>query len=136
MTQAKGTEGFPALLREMMWRANFSYESKYFLYSVEIGHRLVETHACVLLHPCIMEGPLERSHHFFLVLEVLLKVLSKSAPTMLLSIFAADILSLIVLILLHVSHSMSNLAQMQCFIHILKMRMIFATLECLSSTEL
>jgi hypothetical protein len=48
----------------MMWRANFSYEPEYFLYSVEIGHRLVETHAYVLLHPCIMEGPTERSHHF------------------------------------------------------------------------
>jgi hypothetical protein len=120
MTRAKGTEGFPALLREMMWRANFSYEPEYILYSVEIGHRLVETHACVLLHPHVMEGPPERSHHFFLVLEVLLKVLFKSAPTMLLPIFATNILSLTVLILLLVSHSMCNLAQMQCFIHIFK----------------
>jgi hypothetical protein len=64
MTRAEGTEGFPALLQEMMWRANFSYEPEYFLYSVEIGHRLVETHACVLFHPRIMEGPPERSRHF------------------------------------------------------------------------
>jgi hypothetical protein len=64
MTRAEGTKGFSALLREMMWCANFSYELEYFLYSVEIGHCLVETDACVLLHPCIMEGPLERSHHF------------------------------------------------------------------------
>jgi hypothetical protein len=64
VTRAEGTEGFPALVREMMWRANFSYEPEYFLYSVEIGHRLVETHACVLLHPHLMEGPPKRSHHF------------------------------------------------------------------------
>jgi hypothetical protein len=64
MTQAEGTKGFPALLQEMMWRANFSYEPEYFLYSIEIGHRLVEIHACVLLHSRIMKGPLERSHHF------------------------------------------------------------------------
>jgi hypothetical protein len=47
----------------MMWRANFSYEPKYSLYSIEIGHHLVETHACVL-HPRIVEGSPKGSHHF------------------------------------------------------------------------
>jgi hypothetical protein len=61
----------------------------------------------------------------FLVLEVLLKVPSKFAPTILSLIFIADILSLIVLILSVISHSMCNLTQMQYFIHILNMRMIF-----------
>jgi hypothetical protein len=45
------------------------------------------------------------------VLEVLLKVQSKSVPTMLLQIFAVDIMSLTVLILSLVSHSMCNLSQ-------------------------
>ena len=63
-TQAEGTEGFPALLRELMWRANFSYEPEYFIYTTKIGPNLVECYASVLLYPHLMTGPPERSHMF------------------------------------------------------------------------
>lgn len=64
MTRAEGMEGFPALLRELMWRANFSCEPKYFVYTTKIGPNLSESYAKVLLHPRIIEGAPERFHTF------------------------------------------------------------------------
>ena len=64
MTRAEGTEGFLAMLRELMWRANFPYALEYFVYTTQIGPNLVECYASVLLHPRLMTGPLERSHIF------------------------------------------------------------------------
>ena len=60
MTRAKGTEGFPAMLRELMWRANFSYAPKYFVCTTQIGPNIIECYASVLLHPCHMTSPPEK----------------------------------------------------------------------------
>ena len=65
MTRAEGTKGFPAMLQELMWHANFSYAPEYFVYTTKIGPNLVECYAKVLLHPRLMEGALERSHTFY-----------------------------------------------------------------------
>ena len=64
MARAELTEGFLAILQELMWRANFSYAPKYFVYTTKIGPNLVECYASVLLHPHLMIGPPERSHIF------------------------------------------------------------------------
>ena len=64
ITRAEGTKGFPAMLRGLMWRANFSYALEYFVYTTRIGPNLVECYASVLLHPHLMTGLLERSHIF------------------------------------------------------------------------
>ena len=89
MTRAEGNEGFPAMLQDLMWCANFSYAPEYFVYTTKIGPNLVEFYASVLLHPRLMTGPPERSH-IFLVLEVLLKLQSKPVPTMPLPALDAD----------------------------------------------
>jgi hypothetical protein len=89
----------------------------------------------VFFIPVLWKVP-QKDPIIFLVLDVLLKMPFKSALTMLSLVFAADILSLTILILSLISHSMFNQAQMQCFIHILNMRMIFVALECLSLPEL
>ena len=47
-----------------MWRANFSYASKYIVYTTKIGPNLVECYASVLQQPHLMIGSLERSHIF------------------------------------------------------------------------
>ena len=44
-------DGFPAILREMMWSANFSYQLKYFVYARFLGPGLDECVAKVVLHP-------------------------------------------------------------------------------------
>jgi hypothetical protein len=64
MTRVEGKEGFPALLRELMWHANFSYEPEYFVYTSRIGPFLVECMAKVYLHPHVIEGAPERPHTF------------------------------------------------------------------------
>ena len=64
MTRAEGTKGFPAMLRELMWHANFSYAPEYFVYTTKIGPNLIECYASVLLHHHLMTGPLERSRIF------------------------------------------------------------------------
>lgn len=55
MTRAEGTKGFPAILRELIWRANFSYAPEYTIYSTQIGPGLVEYSASVFLHRRLME---------------------------------------------------------------------------------
>jgi hypothetical protein len=50
-TRVEGTEVFPAILREMMWHANFTYQPEYFVYSHLIGPALEEFVARVILHP-------------------------------------------------------------------------------------
>lgn len=64
LTRAEGTEGFPALLRELMWRANFSNEPEYFVYTSRIGPYHAESMAKVFLHPRIVQGALERAHTY------------------------------------------------------------------------
>ena len=51
MTRAKGMEGFPAMLREIMWCANFSYQPEYFVYARPLDPGLDECVAKVVLHP-------------------------------------------------------------------------------------
>ena len=56
VTRAKGMEGFLAILREMMWHANFSYYPEYFVYARSIGLGLDECVAKVILCPQLVEG--------------------------------------------------------------------------------
>ena len=56
MTWSEGTEGFPAILREVMWHANFSYKPEYFVYAHLLGLGLDECVAKVILHPRLVEG--------------------------------------------------------------------------------
>ena len=56
LTRAEGTKGFPAILREMMWRANFSYQPEYFVYAHPLGPGLEKCMAKVVLHPRLVEG--------------------------------------------------------------------------------
>ena len=51
LIRAEGTVGFPAILREMMWRANFSYQPEYFVYARPLDPGLDECVAKVVLHP-------------------------------------------------------------------------------------
>jgi len=51
MTQAEGMEGFPAILQEMMWCANFSYLPEYFVYARFLGLGLDECMAKLVLRP-------------------------------------------------------------------------------------
>ena len=52
-------DGFPAILREMMWSANFSYQLKYFVYARSIGLGLDECMEKVILRPRLVEGETE-----------------------------------------------------------------------------
>jgi hypothetical protein len=63
-TTAKGTEGFPAILREMMWRANFTYQPEYCVCSHLIGPALEEFVARVILHHRQVEGETDRTHAY------------------------------------------------------------------------
>jgi len=58
ITRAEGTKGFPAMLRGLMWRANFSYAREYFVYTTQIGPNVV------LCYARLMTSPPERSHIF------------------------------------------------------------------------
>ena len=52
-------EGFPAILREMMWSANFSYQPEYFVFAHFLGPGLDECVAKVVLCPRFVEGETE-----------------------------------------------------------------------------
>ena len=56
VTRTEGMEGFPAILREVMWHANFSYKPEYFVYAHLLGLGLDECVAKVILHPRLVEG--------------------------------------------------------------------------------
>ena len=44
-TQAQDVEGYPALLRDMMWRANFTYQPMYYIYRQDQGPGIDEYRA-------------------------------------------------------------------------------------------
>ena len=46
-TRAEEVDGFPALLRDMMWRANFTYQPEYFIYRRDRGPGMEEYRAVV-----------------------------------------------------------------------------------------
>jgi len=55
VTRTEGMEGFPAILWEVMWHANFSYQPKYFVYVHPLGPDLDECVAKVVLHPRLVK---------------------------------------------------------------------------------
>jgi len=59
MTWVEGMEGFLAILQEIMWCANFSYQPEYFVYARSIGLGLDECVAKVVLRPQLIEGETE-----------------------------------------------------------------------------
>lgn len=64
MTRANGMEGFPALLWEMLWHANFTYQLEYFVYARSLGAGLDECVVKVILRPRLVEGEIERMHTY------------------------------------------------------------------------
>ena len=52
-------EGFPAILREMMWSANFSYQPEYFVFAHFLGPGLDECVAKVVLCPQLVDRETE-----------------------------------------------------------------------------
>ena len=40
-TQGENIEGFPSLLNEVMWRANYSYRPEYVVYALGFGHGMI-----------------------------------------------------------------------------------------------
>ena len=46
-TRAEDVDGFPALLRDMMWRANFTYQPEYAIYRRDRGPRMEEYRAVI-----------------------------------------------------------------------------------------
>lgn len=48
--------GFPALLREMLWHANFTYAPKYTVYAQGVGPSLVDYLAIVDIRARIIKG--------------------------------------------------------------------------------
>ena len=41
-TYGENTEGFLALLNEVMWRANYSYHPEYAVYALGVGHGVID----------------------------------------------------------------------------------------------
>ena len=41
-TRGENTEGFLALLNEVIWRANYSYHLEYAVYAKGVGHGMVD----------------------------------------------------------------------------------------------
>ena len=41
-TYGENTEGFPALLNEVMWRSNYSYHPEYAVYALGVGHGVID----------------------------------------------------------------------------------------------
>ena len=54
-THGENTEGFLALLNEVMWRANYNYCPEYVVYAKGVGHGMVDYMARVhiLSHLCV-----------------------------------------------------------------------------------
>lgn len=46
-TQTEGVDGYPALLRDMMWRANFTYQPTYSIYRRDRGPGMEEFMAVI-----------------------------------------------------------------------------------------
>lgn len=61
-TRAEHVEGFPAELREMLWRANFSYQPEYAVYAKGRGPGLVDYIATVNIPPRSVYGAAAHSY--------------------------------------------------------------------------
>ena len=60
LTRTEGTEGFLAILWELMWHANFSYLPEYLVYARSLGLGLDDCVTKLILHPQHVEGESER----------------------------------------------------------------------------
>ncbi|KAL6629533.1 hypothetical protein ACP70R_029298 [Stipagrostis hirtigluma subsp. patula] len=61
-TRGEGVEGFPSLLREMMWRANFTYPPEFVVYGRGVGAYLSEFSATVDIPARLVHG--SQPYHF------------------------------------------------------------------------
>ena len=61
-TQAEDVEGYPTLLRDMMWRANFTYQPTYFIYRQDQGPGMEEYRAVIHIIARQVTGSI--SYHF------------------------------------------------------------------------
>ena len=55
-TQAEDVDGYPALLRDMMWRANFTYQPTYFIYRRDRGPGMEEYRAVIHITARLVTG--------------------------------------------------------------------------------
>ena len=53
-THGENIEGFPTLLDEVMWRANYSYCPEYAVYALGVGHGMINYtyKVCISSHLC------------------------------------------------------------------------------------
>ena len=55
-TQAQDVDGYPALLRDMMWRANFTYQPMYYIYRQDQGPGMEQYRAVVRIITRLVTG--------------------------------------------------------------------------------
>jgi len=55
-TQGEDIEGYPALLRDMMWRANYTYQPSYYIYRLDQGPGMEEYRAVIHIMPRAVAG--------------------------------------------------------------------------------
>jgi hypothetical protein len=63
VTRAKGVQGFPSILNEMLWRGNFSYRPEYLVYARGLGPGMVDYFATMFIPMRLVEG-VNHSHNF------------------------------------------------------------------------